>query len=194
VADKLRKNIDAAEYKHIVLGLIFLKYISDAFEELYNKLQSGEGDYAGEPFLLFANFNYSMYQNSHLCQFIETWLGRKFASQEEADAFDIETLIRKPGFVSVIHSDDGKWVNINTIMPLPEGMSVPVAVGKVFVVDMDNIQPTIIEGLTEKLQAAIKNSHEWKAFEAKGSAPQPEYDERNPPPADFENGGDGLPF
>ena len=33
-ADKLRKNIDAAEYKHIVLGLIFLNYISDAFEEL----------------------------------------------------------------------------------------------------------------------------------------------------------------
>ncbi len=39
-ADKLRKNIDAAEYKHIVLGLIFLKYISDAFEELYKKLKS----------------------------------------------------------------------------------------------------------------------------------------------------------
>ncbi|MDR1085506.1 MAG: type I restriction-modification system subunit M [Deltaproteobacteria bacterium] len=33
-ADKLRKNIDAAEYKHIVLGLIFLKYISDSFDEL----------------------------------------------------------------------------------------------------------------------------------------------------------------
>ena len=38
-ADKLRKNIDAAEYKHIVLGLIFLKYISDAFEELHSKLK-----------------------------------------------------------------------------------------------------------------------------------------------------------
>ncbi|HLS70885.1 MAG TPA: class I SAM-dependent DNA methyltransferase, partial [Chitinophagaceae bacterium] len=37
-ADKLRKNIDAAEYKHIVLGLIFLKYISDSFEELYEQL------------------------------------------------------------------------------------------------------------------------------------------------------------
>lgn len=46
-ADKLRKNIDAAEYKHVVLGLIFLKYISDAFEELYHKLQAGEGEYAG---------------------------------------------------------------------------------------------------------------------------------------------------
>lgn len=37
-ADKLRKNMDAAEYKHVVLGLIFLKYISDAFEEQYQKL------------------------------------------------------------------------------------------------------------------------------------------------------------
>jgi len=43
-ADKLRKNIDAAEYKHIVLGLIFLKYISDAFEEMYAKLKAQERD------------------------------------------------------------------------------------------------------------------------------------------------------
>lgn len=46
-ADKLRNNMDAAEYKHVVLGLIFLKYISDAFEELHGKLRAGEGDYAG---------------------------------------------------------------------------------------------------------------------------------------------------
>jgi len=46
-ADKLRKNIDAAEYKHVVLGLIFLKYISDSFVELFTQLQSGAGDYAG---------------------------------------------------------------------------------------------------------------------------------------------------
>jgi len=38
-ADKLRKNIDAAEYKHVVMGLVFLKYISDSFEELYNSLK-----------------------------------------------------------------------------------------------------------------------------------------------------------
>lgn len=37
-ADKLRGHMDAAEYKHVVLGLIFLKYISDAFEEHQNKL------------------------------------------------------------------------------------------------------------------------------------------------------------
>jgi type I restriction enzyme M protein len=47
-ADKLRKNMDAAEYKHVVLGLIFLKYISDAFEELYQKL-IGEVDEGADP-------------------------------------------------------------------------------------------------------------------------------------------------
>ena len=46
-ADKLRNNMDAAEYKHVILGLIFIKYISDAFEEMRTKLLAGEGDYAG---------------------------------------------------------------------------------------------------------------------------------------------------
>ena len=37
-ADKLRNNMDAAEYKHVVLGLVFLKYISDSFEEYHAQL------------------------------------------------------------------------------------------------------------------------------------------------------------
>src|SRR5574344_424693 len=47
-ADKLRKNIDAAEYKHVVLGLIFLKYISDSFEALHQKLE-GEISQGADP-------------------------------------------------------------------------------------------------------------------------------------------------
>jgi len=39
-ADKLRKNIDAAEYKYVVLGLVFIKYISETFNELYEKLDA----------------------------------------------------------------------------------------------------------------------------------------------------------
>lgn len=39
-ADALRSNMDAAEYKHVVLGLIFLKYISDAFEEKHAELEA----------------------------------------------------------------------------------------------------------------------------------------------------------
>ena len=50
-ADKLRGHMDAAEYKHVVLGLIFLKYISDAFEEHRNKLQADTADPKSELYL-----------------------------------------------------------------------------------------------------------------------------------------------
>ena len=46
-ADKMRSNMDAAEYKHVVLGLIFLKYISDAFNDLHAALLRGDGEYEG---------------------------------------------------------------------------------------------------------------------------------------------------
>ena len=53
-ADKLRGHMDAAEYKHVVLGLIFLKYISDAFEERHTTLETELSDpksewYVAEP-------------------------------------------------------------------------------------------------------------------------------------------------
>lgn len=43
-ADELRGSMDAAEYKHVVLGLIFLKYLSDKFEERYQELVVKEKD------------------------------------------------------------------------------------------------------------------------------------------------------
>src|SRR3990172_13007726 len=43
-ADKLRNNMDAAEYKHVVLGQVFLKYISDAFEAYQTRLEREAAD------------------------------------------------------------------------------------------------------------------------------------------------------
>ena len=59
MADALRGSMDAAEYKHVVLGLIFLKYISDAFEARFSYLAEAVDDqfnpseaYRALPFLL----------------------------------------------------------------------------------------------------------------------------------------------
>lgn len=48
-ADKLRKNLEPSDYKHVVLGLIFLKYISDAFEALHTKLAAVDPKDAEDP-------------------------------------------------------------------------------------------------------------------------------------------------
>ena len=50
-ADKLRSNMDAAEYKHIVLGLIFLKYVSDSFAEHRAALERRFADPDNEYFI-----------------------------------------------------------------------------------------------------------------------------------------------
>lgn len=59
-ADKLRNNMDAAEYKHVVLGLIFLKYISDKFQKVYDEISKEEyadpedkDEYNAEPYNAF---------------------------------------------------------------------------------------------------------------------------------------------
>ena len=44
--DKPRSNMDAAEYKHVVLVLIRLKYAADAFDDAHHRLVAGESDFA----------------------------------------------------------------------------------------------------------------------------------------------------
>jgi type I restriction enzyme M protein len=55
-ADRLRSNLDAAVYKHVVLGLIFLKYVSDAFELRQNELEAQFRDENHANFLDPKNF------------------------------------------------------------------------------------------------------------------------------------------
>ncbi len=47
-ADKLRSNMDPTEYKHVVLGLIFVKYISDSFEDTYQSIKVDKDAFDGE--------------------------------------------------------------------------------------------------------------------------------------------------
>jgi type I restriction enzyme M protein len=51
-ADKMRGHMDSGEYKHVVLGLIFLKYISDAFEERRGQLKEWTADPTNEFYVL----------------------------------------------------------------------------------------------------------------------------------------------
>ena len=145
-----------------------------------------EGEYSGKPFLLVNNFNFSMYQNSNLCKFIEAWLGRKFVDQKEADNFDLDELLGKTALCNVIHSDDGKWVNIGSIMPVPKGMEPPKPVGELLSFSCDDPNPEVLAKLSEKTQEKINASHEMLNPQSEGGE-----SEINPPQADYD---DDVPF
>jgi len=125
-----------------------------------------EGEAAGKPFALFANFNFSMYQNSHLCQFIESWRGKKFANQAEADLFDTDKCLRKSAFATIAHNE--QYVNINSIMPLPPTMVAPVISSdqKCFEFSLDAPNRETLGLISEKTQELIMSSNEWKYFVA----------------------------
>jgi len=119
-----------------------------------------EGDFAGEPFLVFSNFNYSMYQNAHLCGFIEDWRGKKFKSQEEADSFDLSKIIGQKAFANITRSEDGRFTNIMTIGPVPDGMTAPEIKGKTILIDQANLDPKEIEKLSEKMRERVMSAKE----------------------------------
>lgn len=62
-ADKMRGHMDSAEYKHVVLGLIFLKYISDAFEERRRQLEEWTADPDSELFVLDPQDRYEVLED-----------------------------------------------------------------------------------------------------------------------------------
>ena len=62
-ADKMRGHMDPAEYKHVVLGLIFLKYISDAFEERRRQLESSAKDPSSEYYVKEPSARYGIIED-----------------------------------------------------------------------------------------------------------------------------------
>lgn len=130
--------------------------ISFVFES--QKLMS-EGEYAGKPFLVFQNFNFSMFQNSMLCKFIEQWRGKRFATQAEADAYDLVDRLGTGAFVNISHNED--FVNITSIMPIPAGMTQPIPVGDMLIWSFDEPKMAVFEKLSDKMKESLKRAKEW---------------------------------
>ncbi len=152
-----------------------------------------DGDFKGQPFLLFVNFNYSMYQNSMLCQFIEDWRGQRFEAQDQADNFDLSKLLNQQAFMNIVYND--KYVNVQTIGPVPDGMNPPKSVGEIILIDQDDLNPLMVEKLTDKMKERVLGAKEQtkdgnpQNSATTDAAPKPSVDEQNPPPFD-----DDIPF
>ena len=127
-----------------------------------DKLMS-EGDMAGKPFLVFQRANFSMYLNSHLCTFIGQLRGKRFTDQEDADAFDLASLLGLSVLANIAHNEG--FVNIENIMPLPPGTKPLTPVMEVFALDMDNFDKKVFDKLSENMKDQIMTSKEYVAWE-----------------------------
>nr|WP_175802557.1 class I SAM-dependent DNA methyltransferase [Burkholderia anthina] len=108
-ADKLRSALDASVYKHVVLGLIFLKYVSDAFEERQNELreqfQNPEHDYYMAP-----------------ADYADDYAGHIAAELEVRDYYTEKNVFWVPF--------DARWQTLRDLAQLPSGSELPWQVPK----------------------------------------------------------------
>ncbi|CAN5804587.1 class I SAM-dependent DNA methyltransferase [soil metagenome] len=112
-ADRLRANLDAAVYKHVVLGLIFLKYVSDAFEMRQEELEAQFRDKQQPNYLDPTNFE----NEAELVENIRLEL-------EERDYYTEENVFWVPGLA--------RWKTIRENARVANGNSIEVRNGKTF--------------------------------------------------------------
>lgn len=133
----------------------------------------------------------SMSEKANLRKLIESWFGKKFPSDDAAADFDVKTLLGRKCLLNVTHTEKGGkvYANIANATPIPKGMSA----------DHPQHNPSVYFSLASSDQATFDKLPKWLkekidgriVEEEKRTKPGDSFDERNPPPAEFD---DDIPF
>src|SRR5580765_714055 len=79
------------------------------------------------PMTIYANYRASLNKKANLRKTIESWRGRKFANDGEAEQYDVFAVLGQACMILVTHSEDGKYANVDNVMALPDGIKKPKA-------------------------------------------------------------------
>lgn len=133
-----------------------------------------EGENAGKPFVITKFYTLSMYDNSRLRKDIDAWRGVKL-TDKQADEFNITKLLKVPCMLQIIHdtAKDGKeYANINAIMGVPAGTTVPPMVNESYYLSLspEYFDPAVFAKLGDKMRETIMQTPEWKELGAAARA------------------------
>ncbi len=163
--------------------------------ELPTKTKVFDSDKGEQPISISKEYTLSMNEKANLCKDLESWRGKQF-TDEEAEAFDISSIIGQACMINVAHKTSNSTGNIYSyvasVSPMPEGMDCPSAVNPPFIWDYDeNFDLNILDNMHDFFKDKIRSSAE---FAAKIDPPDVE---DVPMPTEADDPGDGndpLPF
>lgn len=121
-----------------------------------------------KPFTIDKTYTLSLFEQSNLREHIESWLGRWLTPEETAVGFDMEQLLGLACQIQVLQAPSTKdpskmFVNVNTVMSLPKGMTVPPQIHESVVVEVADWEGEKFNNLPKYYQEKIKESFEYKA-------------------------------
>ena len=130
--------------------------------------------YAGKPFIVSKQYTFTLFEKGNLSKDLESFASRKITDEVRKTGFDIETLVGKKCQVNLIESDDGKYINVGSVLPASKDNKL---------VRVCTVCP---EWVAKKRASSLEVIH----------APQSGADPSEPPPSDNYPGADdsNLPF
>ena len=140
------------------------KRIGWIFFELPKSLMQADDKGHRKPFMVGKRYTLSHNEKAALRLDLESWYGKSFntADLDNAGGFDLEKLMGRPAMLNVVHSDDGKYVNIKSINPLPEGLECPAQINPNFSFSIDEAKTDKINQFSEKMKAYSLEAKELK--------------------------------
>lgn len=123
----------------------------------------------GRPFSATQWYTVSLHEKSKLRSDLEAWRGKKF-TKEELEGFNLANVLGSYCMIQVVHSEDGKYANVNAIMSFKGEKPKPVNPDVVF--DIDEPDMEVFNAMSDNMKAKIQAAPEWKP--AKVETPQQE--------------------
>lgn len=147
-----------------IYGVQFNKIVSISWELLDDDVKMDDG----RPFSIHKNYTASLHEKANLRKDLEAWRNKEF-DDKELKEFDLKNIIGTYCQIQVVHSENGKYANVQTIMAkkFKQGEEKPKPVNENVIFDIDNPDMEVFNKLSENLRNKITGSPEWRAREAK---------------------------
>lgn len=113
----------------------------------------------GRPYSVTQWYTVSLSEKANLRKDLEAWRGKKFTA-EELEGFDLNTVLGAYCMIQVVHSEDGKYANVNSIMSYKGEKPKPVNPDVLF--DIDKPDMEVFKSLSDNMQQKIASAPEWK--------------------------------
>ncbi len=113
----------------------------------------------GKPFAASQFYTASLHEKSQLRKDLEAWRGKKF-TEEELEGFDLVKVLGTYCMLQIVHSVDGAYANVNSIMSLPT-KEKPEGVNELVSFDISEPDMEVFNSFSDKMKAKIQSAPEW---------------------------------
>ena len=164
--------VEAGVYIAVCVGVVDIgQQYSEKFKSYRNEVllvfelcgESVRIDGEDKPRQLSRTFSFSTSKKSNLRAFLSSWNGVQYGDEQFAQ-LELFDQVGRACQLNVTRSDSGEYANIDSVMPLPRGMTAPEPVSDLIRWDMDDWDDVAFEGLPTWAQERIRRSTQFQEF------------------------------